>query len=135
MTIEKLSYAEVDKALIDAVPEIRPRLEKEFEWRTKIGGHPKPYDVVLFVLKPLLKELIDLQTDDGLLQRIFDFLEQMARSSDLEVVNLLQVGIFEELVGEPERLSVAWKYMGKETKAIAQRTAKIRRCEQNVPTE
>lgn len=135
MTIEKLSYAEVDKALIDAVPEIRPRLEKEFEWRSQIGGHPRPYDVVLFVLKPLLKELIDLRTDDALVQRIFDFFEQMARSTDLEVVNLLQVCIFEGLVGEPERLSAAWKYMGKETKAIAQRTAKIRRCEQNLPTE
>lgn len=135
MTTETLKYADIDTALVNAIPELKPRLEKEFEWRTKVGGHPRPYDVVLFVLKPLLKELLDKETDSSLLQRIGNFFEQMACSSDLEVVNLLQVGIFEGLVGEPERLSVVWKYMGKETKSVAERTAKIRHCEQNLPAD
>ena len=63
------------------------------------------------------------------------FFEQMARSSDIRVANLLQVEIFERLVREPNRLATAWKFMGPETKKIARDTARIWRCEENLPEE
>lgn len=132
MTRGALSYAEFDRALTDAIPELRAQVENTLE-QVKAGGSPQPYAVVVLVLKPFLRKLLDQQTDAGLLQRIFDFLEEMACSSDIEVVNLLWVGIFQSLVGEPDRLAAAWKYMGEETKAIARQTARTYRCEQNLP--
>jgi len=59
----------------------------------------------------------------------------MAISPDIQVTNLLQIEVFEWLVGESRDLSTAWKYMGEETKNIARRTARIRRCEHNLPKE
>jgi hypothetical protein len=130
---EAFSYAEFDRALINAVPEMKARLENKFERQTEAGGSPQPYAVVVLVLKPFLRELLDQQSNSGLLQKIFDFLEEMASSSDIQVVNLLQVGMFESLVREPDRLAAAWKYMGERTKAIAHRTARIWSCEHNLP--
>ena len=70
-----------------------------------------------------------------MLKRVFNFFEEMARPSDIQVPNLLQVGIFEWLVGDKAKISVAWTYMGQETKKIARDTARIRRCQENLPEE
>lgn len=132
MTRGAFTYAEFDRALTDAIPEMRAQVENTLE-QVKAGGSPQPYAVVVLALKPFLRKLLDQRTDAGLLQRIFDFLEEMACSPDIEVVNLLQVGIFQSLVGEPDRLAAAWKYMGEETKTIARATARTYRCEHNLP--
>ena len=55
----------------------------------------------------------------------------MANSSDIQVPNLLQIEIFEWLVGEPEMLAVAWNYIGEGTKAIARSTARTL-CRENI---
>ena len=133
MTKGQFAYAEFGRALTDAVPELRARLEKKFERQTKTGGSPQPYAVAVLALKPFLRELLDQQTDTGSLQKIFAFLEEMARSSDVQVVNLLQVAIFESLVREPDRLAAAWGYMGEETNSVAHRTARLWSCEHNLP--
>lgn len=57
----------------------------------------------------------------------------MAKSNDAEVVNLLQVGILERLVAEPQRLATAWAQMGPVTKAIARETADTLRQGRNLP--
>jgi hypothetical protein len=59
----------------------------------------------------------------------------MARSADVQVVNLLQIEIFEWLVGDSARLATAWKYMGPETKKLARRTAQIWHREENLPKD
>lgn len=128
-----LNYSNVDKELLAAVPQLEERYKEEAQWQHDVGGKPGQYDVVCFVLKPFLRELLDRDESLNLLQRLFDFFEQMARSSDIQVPNLLQVGIFESLVGEPKRLVTAWKFMGPETKKIARNTARIWRCEENLP--
>lgn len=115
----------------DAVPEVQEHYPSLVSW------HPNPGLYTLFdsVLRPVMSPALDAGTDVALLKRIFDFFEEMARSSDIQVVNLLQVEIFERLVGEPERLATAWKFMGEETKNIARRTARIRHCEDNLPKD
>ena len=125
----------MDERLLLSIPELKPLYDKDAEWQAKVGGRPGQYDVVCYVLKPFLKQLLDSDNDSDLLKRIFVFFEEMARSSDLQVVNLLQVGIFEGLIGERDRLAAAWKYMGEETKAVARRTARTLRFEQNLPKE
>lgn len=49
-------------------------------------------------------------------QRIFHFLEKMARSQDFQVVNILTVVILESL--PPKQLEVAKKYMEPKTKEV-----------------
>lgn len=128
-----LQYEGVDKALLAALPELGDRYAAEAAWHAKVGGHPEQYDVIEGMLEPFLNELLDSDKDTALIRRVFEFFEDMARSPNIEVVNLLQVGIFESLVGEPSRLRAAWKYMGAETRKIACETARIYRCEANLP--
>jgi hypothetical protein len=129
--MEKLTYDSVDKALLASVPELGKRYSAEAEWQ----GRPGQYIVVEDVLRPFLNELLDSGKDAGLIRRVFDFLEDMARSSDIEVVNLLYVGILETLVGQPGRLGTAWKYMGEATRKVARECARTYRCEANLPSQ
>ncbi len=130
--MNELKFDTVDKALLRAIPELQEHYGQGLAW-WKWDDHPGQYIICGFVLEPFLKELLGSNRDPAILKRIFDFFEDMARSSDIQVVNLLQVEIFEDLVGEPDRLALAWKYMGEETKNLARRTARIRRCEHNLP--
>lgn len=132
MTEQSMTYSEFDRALTGALPELKSRVERKTNQQAEAGPQ-QPYALVVLVLKPLLREQLDSQNDIGFLRRIFDFFEEMACSPDIQVVNLLQVGIFESLVREPDRLALAWKYMGKETKAVARRTARTWNREGNLP--
>jgi hypothetical protein len=135
MMDNQLEYAEVSGKLLEAIPELSDKFRGETKWQEAVGGKPGQYDVVCFVLKPFLRNALASHDDPAVLKRIFRFLEDMALSSDIEVVNLLQVGIFESLVSERGNLSVAWRYMGEATKKIAERTALIRGCKQNLPPD
>ncbi|MBI3662047.1 MAG: hypothetical protein HY234_03230 [Acidobacteria bacterium] len=121
--------------MLKALPELVGRYAAEAEWQAKVEGRPGQYDVIGYVLKPFLNELLDSGKDVSLIRRVCDFFEAMAHSPNIQVVNLLQVEILENLVGEPGRLHTAWKYMGEETRKIARETARIFRCEANLPAE
>jgi hypothetical protein len=122
----------VTALLLKAVPELQERYRRELDLYA--GEVPGQYVVFGFVLKPYLRNTLASHLSPPILKRVFSFFEEMATSLDIEVVNLLQVGIFETLVGEPNNLATAWRYMGEETKKIACETARTRRCEQNLPT-
>ena len=130
-----LTFETVTDAFLYAVPELRERYKQEFKWWAE---GPEPHGQYIFfalLAVPAVRELLDLNYESILLQRIFDFFEEMARSSDIEVVNLLQIAIFEWLVADKHGLATAWKYMGEETKAIARETARIWRREDNLPQD
>lgn len=129
-----LSYEKVNDALLSVVPEFQERYKRELSW-WQGPEPPGQYTVFGFVAKPAVRELLSSNKESALLKRIFGFFEEMARSSDIQVPNLLQIEIFEWLIGDRERLATAWKFMGEETKAVARRTARIRRCEKNLPEE
>jgi phage FluMu gp28-like protein len=131
MTGAEISYAQFCTALKAALPELRIQLEQEF----RDASSETPYAVVVLVLKPFLRKLLDHPSDTSPLRKIFDFFEDMAKSSDVEVVNLLQVAVFESLVREPKRLAAAWCFMGEATKAIARSTAQTWHFEHNLPTK
>ena len=71
-----------------------------------------PFPAVELVLEPFVEDLLKANADDDLVRGVFAFLEEMAREQDVEVVNLLHVGIVELWAGEPETLARAWKHMG-----------------------
>jgi hypothetical protein len=129
-----LTYENVSDALLSVVPELQDRYKRELSW-WQGPEPPGQYMVFGFVAKPAVRELLSSNTEPALLRRIFDFFEEMARSSDIQVPNLLQIEIFEWLVGDPAGLATAWKFMGPKTKKIARDTARIRGCQKNLPEE
>lgn len=58
------------------------------------------------------------EENEELILRIFDYMEEMASSDDREVVNLLQVGILEELWCERFTYNRVRKYMQPKTRIL-----------------
>jgi len=128
--MKSLTYDAVEQAMKDAVPELQDKFQELLRWHT---DPPGLYTLFAQVLKPALLPALSSGSDPGLLKRIFDFFEAMAGSSDLQVRNLLQVEILEQLVNDKNKLSSAWPHMGEATREIANETARIWRCEENLP--
>jgi hypothetical protein len=127
-----IEYSHLTENLLLAVPEFQERYNRELaQWQPP--DPPGQYIVFSFVVKPALRELLAADREPVHLKRVFDFFEQMARSSDIQVPNLLGIEIFEWLVGDSTVLATAWQYMGEETKRIARNTARILGRESNVP--
>ena len=126
-------YADVGRCLVDAFPELQASYAARLKEAEDLGGELGQYEIFWYIVKPLFYKLLDSEQGDSTLRRLFGFFEDMARSPDIEVGNLLEIEIFESLVGQPERLRKAWSYMGPETKALARDMARIRRREKNLP--
>lgn len=129
-----LTFDTVIEAFLSAVPELQERYKQELKWLAEGPGPLNQYAFFAYVAETI-RALLGPNDDPTLLQRIFRFFEDMANSPDIQVVNLLQVQIFEWLVADKHGLATAWKYMGEETKAIARETARIWRREQNLPRD
>lgn len=125
-----LQYSALVDSLLIAVPEIKGRYDAV---QSEIGPDVIPYPVFELVLEPFVKSALTANVHDDLSRRVFAFLEEMARAQDIEVVNLLAVGIFERWVADPGTLWRAWKYMGESTKKIASDTAHRLRRGDNLP--
>jgi len=119
-TSADLRYRSFVDSLLAAIPEIHPHYHGLQE---DIGPDVLPYPIVELVLEPFVKNALKANSDDDLLRRVFAFLEEMALAQDIEVVNLLYIGIFESWAGDRETLARAWKYMGESTKQTARDAA------------
>src|ERR1700739_3339477 len=108
-----LAYDRVEQAMKDAVPEVQDKYPGLLRWHT---DPPGLNTIFALVLKPVMLPALSSSGNPGLLRRIFDFFEEMARSSDVRVRNLLQVEILEQLVNEKVKLASAWPHMGEATK-------------------
>jgi len=128
--VPDLKYSALVDSLLIAVPEIKRRYDA---LQSEIGPDVLPYPVFELVLEPVVKSALTANADDDLSRRVFAFLEEMARVQDIEVVNLLAVGIFEPWVADPGTLGRAWKYMGESTKKLASDTAHRLKRSDNLP--
>jgi hypothetical protein len=115
-----LRYSAIVDSLLAAVPEIKQRHDALQE---DMGPDILPYLTVGLVLEPFVKDLLKANPDIELVRRVFAFFEEMAQAQDVEVVNLLYIGIFEAWMTDPETLERAWKYMGERTRQIARDAA------------
>lgn len=131
LRLSALTYSDVIEKLMAAFPELGEAYRK---WIDSWGGEePGPYNTWGELFSPFFRGLLRSERDSGTLKRIFAFFEEMAGSGDIQVVNLLQVDELEYLTGMPGLLSRAWSYMGEKTKSLTRETAKIWKCEQNLP--
>jgi hypothetical protein len=125
-----ITYNNVDELLVAAVPELAEARMAVLE-RCK-GEHPGQY-TVFPALHPLVDPLIDSDSAEGLLRRLFGYYERMALSKDSQVVNLLWLAVLEHLLGNPDRFAKAWRYMQPATRKCARRLARMRDCDNLVP--
>jgi hypothetical protein len=125
-----LQYRTFVDSLLTALPEVKSQYDA---LQQKIRLDESPHMVVALVLESFAKDALKAKTNEALLRKVFAFLEEMASSQDIEVVNLLYVGIFEAWVAEPETLGRAWKYMGESTKQIASDAARRLNRGDNLP--
>lgn len=77
------------KLLLDAVPEFRARLDDE------------DLSLAYVVFGFLAQYLLTLPTDDPVLQRSIDFLNDLADRGDSSLDDMLQAGFFESFVDDP----------------------------------
>lgn len=131
---DALVFQDIEKILLARFPELRPLLEKTFGSYYDLEAEtPDAYPVFEDVFKEFLFDLLDLGGDDPLLPRVFAFLEEMARSPDRNVIDLLGIAILEPLVFRRDRIRRAWKYMGDKMRDLARETARSGGWLENLP--
>lgn len=111
-----MKFEDMNNYLIDKFPELREKIDDIIDFFA-------PEEVPQYVLyeQALNKYIYDVLMkggEDSVRYRIFNCLEEMAQSKDLEINNLLQVGILEYIWSEEELRDIAVKYMGDKTKCM-----------------
>ena len=85
-----LAYRSIRNVFLAEFPDLWDRIQAkygpQYNLKTQIPG---PYPLFEEILKPRVTELLQDGADEESLQHIFSFYEEMARSQDEEVVNLL----------------------------------------------
>jgi hypothetical protein len=131
---DALSYRSIRNVFLERFPELWERIEAKYATHYNLKTQiPGSYPLFEEILKPRVIELLESGADNDILKRIFSFYEEMARSSDEEVVNLLWISITEPLVYDKKLIAKAWKYWGEKTKDMAREIAKRRGWEGNLP--
>jgi hypothetical protein len=104
--------------MLKAVPELKQAYKEELElWD---GEDPGLHNIFGNVFNPYLVNLLKSGRNREKLERIFSFLEDMAHSSDPEVINVLYVTILERLGGDDGTPVIAQHFMGPKTKIMSQ---------------
>ena len=117
----KLTFWNARKALLRAAPELGEGFTKMCEkYRPEPPGQ---YLIFEDLLHPYLAGLFESEDKPDVLKRIFELFEEMARSRDGLVTDLLGVAELEWLFANPSLLSKAWNYMGEATKSMAKEMA------------
>jgi len=111
-------YDEMNKELETRFPEFKNEIEEEKKHcgKDELLTYSFYNAVLNFNIKKILKE--ENKKNINFINNIFIFLEEMASSDDVEVRNLLQVGILEFLWDEKIILEKAEKLMFPKTKEI-----------------
>lgn len=118
MAIGNLTYENLVAKLIEAVPEINERHELLVQDREFFG----PGSTFDNALVPYILALLEYGGSDEVLNRIFAFLEEMARCEEQRVRDVLGVCVCEYISGH-SFLHRAWRYMGEATRVMARRIA------------
>lgn len=97
----KYHYPVISDTMLEAFPEIRERYTKEIRWISEtFQGNSTRGQSLYFdhCFCDFLERLLAAEsTDNRQLERVFDFLENMASSDDADVRDLLQVTVLEYL--------------------------------------
>ncbi len=133
---EQLSIDNVHKVALDRFPEMYPAVERLYGSYYDLANEiPDAYPIFEDVFRDLLFDLLDLGGDDPLLPRIFSFVEEIAVSSDEDLLDLLRIAILTRMVIKPELLRAAWPRMGPKTRELTRTCADFKGATGNVPVD
>lgn len=107
--MEGITFESVIDQLLVAIPEFRPDPE---DVRDHLAH------LVFEDLRRFVKSLVETANNDGLLKRIFGFIEEAARSHDVRVLDAVRDSFLEGLADSPDHLAKAQKYMGRSTRKL-----------------
>ena len=110
-----LNYKSINKYLLYTIPELadtaRPVL---LEWE----NNPPPYVFWETVLNPFVRDLLYLNLNKQLILKVFNMYEDMAKSNDEDVNDLLIVSLLEYLWDDLQLYNISQQYMHKNTKEL-----------------
>ncbi|HEY4708841.1 MAG TPA: hypothetical protein VIH46_01590 [Candidatus Acidoferrales bacterium] len=136
MNDRQLTFLGIEKRSLTRFPELSARVEQTFGSYYDLKAEiPGAYPIFEGVLKKLILELLKTEKADPLLPKLFAFVEEMAKSPDWDVTDLLGIAILEPLVFERESIRRARRYMGVKTRTSAIGTAQARGWEEKLPGE
>ncbi len=114
MKPEDISYANMNRKLGEAVPELREAYDRQVA-RGYDGDGPHVLYEEFFA--EVLPDLFGSESKhEALLRRLFSFLETLANHPEVEIQNVVYVSVCEDLCCDEVALQRAQKYMGKTTK-------------------
>ncbi len=108
-----LRFVNIEEALVDALPELRPAAERYWSAEGRPGEDTGAYSFYEHVFGTYLEILLALApsfTRDRLLKRAFFFVDAMLMSSDEEVTNLACIALLEGR--DPWWLTRAMPFLG-----------------------
>ena len=118
MATKSLIYAEIEKRLFEILPQLVSAYRKEFSYWVDWEKPPGSYMVFAMVVVPYLIAQLDEPVDGEALTTLFAFFEEMAASSDPEVINLLKSEVVRTLVRDPVHLAKARNHLGHRTREM-----------------
>lgn len=97
-----------------------PEFKTEINAQVSFLGEELPHCIYANVLNPFLKRYFKTpnSTDEGLVERIFNFYEDLATNGDFDTKCLLEVSLLEPLWDHKESYIGALRFMKGETKLI-----------------
>ena len=110
------------ESLIEDIFKAIPELEEEYNVRAEenlIDKDTGAHIVFGIIIIPYLVELLKRESEDDkeILRRTFTFFEEMAKSDDVLIQEVLEFTIIESFIDEGEEVAMnAYKYMLVETK-------------------
>lgn len=114
------SPTSLPQILVERIPELALAMENEASfWRDYESSSIGPDTAFSLVLAPFVIERLK-QTEgntDSLLQRIFDFLDELTYSKQDGVLSAVDVSFGEELLADAEAFRRALEYMGPRLRA------------------
>lgn len=115
MNLETINYDDIIPSALEAFPEIRDAYAREAaHWTDEKMG---PYNLFDIILMPLVIEYLNGNGHDDELRRMFGYFEKLASHPNVEIRNVIGVGVCEELCCHEVALQKAVKFMGTRTKA------------------
>ena len=121
MTKKRITTDTLGEALVEAVPELRAEYDENKSFYSEEAF--KDHLVYGMALNPSLMEWLELEDNPELLTRVFSFIEELASSDDRKVRNVVTVTVCERIDSNEKALQVAHKYMGPNTRKLADEIA------------
>lgn len=119
--LDQLTYKNVVGELLRRIPSFAAVRNSDDSYVSQDDDSPHLVfaDFSRFLLERLSSQSTGEEVEETL-ARSFEFLDEMLTSSDPEVVNVAQVGVFEAFADEPAVLAIAQSYISEKANIVVE---------------